>query len=158
MGALISFFRKQESTIFWDAIVVIVSIHILSGCFSPFLFQVFGLVSKRPRHLQVRPISRPGGGFVRTAWTHCEPWSLGRSQVIGYLSRLIGHFEAATFVFDVDGSRFHQISGDVLLTTPGDVKSLELRFLEQLDLANDRQARRNTTQMRWDPEQMLKTL
>ena len=39
--------------------------------------------------------------------------------------------------------------GDVLLTTPGDVKSLELRFLEQLDLANDRQARRNTTQMRW---------
>ncbi|CAK9118524.1 unnamed protein product [Durusdinium trenchii] len=48
--------------------------------------------------------------------------------------------------------------GDVLLTTPGDVKSLELRFLEQLDLANDRQARRNTTQMRRECVQMGRAL
>jgi len=48
--------------------------------------------------------------------------------------------------------------GDVLLTTPGDVKSLELRFLEQLDLANDRQARRNTTQMRWGKKSHFATL
>ncbi|CAE7770576.1 unnamed protein product, partial [Symbiodinium sp. CCMP2456] len=48
--------------------------------------------------------------------------------------------------------------GDVLLTTPGDVKSLQLRFLEQLDLANDRQARRNTTQMRRECVQMGRAL
>ncbi|CAJ1419897.1 unnamed protein product [Effrenium voratum] len=48
--------------------------------------------------------------------------------------------------------------GDILLTTPGDVKSLELRFLEQLDLANDRQARRNTTQMRRECVQMGRAL
>lgn len=48
----------------------------------------------------------------------------------------------------ISSSKRFLCQGDVLLTTPGDVKSLELRFLEQLDLANDRQARRNTTQMR----------
>lgn len=44
--------------------------------------------------------------------------------------------------------------GNVLLSTPGDVKSLLLRFLEQLEIACDRRAKRNTPQLRRETLEM----
>ncbi|CAK0867309.1 unnamed protein product [Prorocentrum cordatum] len=48
--------------------------------------------------------------------------------------------------------------GDLIVTTPGDIKSLVLRFLEQLEVVSDRRAKRNTPQLRRETLEMGKVL
>ncbi|CAK9023700.1 unnamed protein product [Durusdinium trenchii] len=48
--------------------------------------------------------------------------------------------------------------GDLIVTTPGDVKSLLLRFLEQLEVSSDRRSKKNTPQLRRETLEMGKVL
>eukprot|EP00930_Biecheleria_cincta_P027556 TRINITY_DN19334_c0_g1_i1.p1 TRINITY_DN19334_c0_g1~~TRINITY_DN19334_c0_g1_i1.p1 ORF type:complete len:4939 (-),score=993.22 TRINITY_DN19334_c0_g1_i1:298-13221(-) len=47
---------------------------------------------------------------------------------------------------------------DVIVTTPGDVKSLLLRFLEQLEISSDRRSKKNTPQLRRETLEMGRCL
>ncbi len=51
-----------------------------------------------------------------------------------------------------------QAQGDIMLTTPSDVKSLQLRFIVNLYHANDPRARKNTAMMRRECVEMCRML
>ena len=49
-------------------------------------------------------------------------------------------------------------AGDLMVTTPGDIKSLLLRFLEQLEITSDKRSKKNTPQLRRETLEMGKGL